>query len=151
MRFVWVFLLVRRKKIISIVKRGKNACTRSRIRIVNMDFANWLFANSKYWLKHKLCILLWHGLRTPYEAFFLIEIQNFWAWADKLGRYFLNSWSFWVFSRKFFLIYFSFNGLFAPHWRSDARGTIVGLTQYTRREHICRATLEAVAFQGFMD
>ncbi len=43
--------------------------------------------------------------------------------------------------------YFSFNGLFAPHWRSDARGTIVGLTQYTRREHICRATLEAVAFQ----
>ena len=42
---------------------------------------------------------------------------------------------------------FRFNGLFAPHWRSDARGTIVGLTQYTRREHICRATLEAVAFQ----
>ena len=50
-------------------------------------------------------------------------------------------------------VYFvpAFNGLFAPHWRSDARGTIVGLTQYTRREHICRATLEAVAFQGFMD
>jgi len=48
-------------------------------------------------------------------------------------------------------VYFvpAFNGLFAPHWRSDARGTIVGLTQYTRREHICRATLEAVAFQVY--
>lgn len=46
-------------------------------------------------------------------------------------------------------VYFvpAFNGLFAPHWRSDARGTICGLTQYTRKEHICRATLEAVAFQ----
>ena len=56
-----------------------------------------------------------------------------------------------LFSGKLSSIYFRFNGLFAPHWRSDARGTIVGLTQYTRREHICRATLEAVAFQGFMD
>ncbi len=46
-------------------------------------------------------------------------------------------------------MFFSFNGLFAPHWRSDARGTIVGLTQYTQREHICRATLEAVAFQVY--
>ena len=46
-------------------------------------------------------------------------------------------------------ICFRFNGLFAPHWRSDARGTIVGLTQYSRREHICRATLEAVAFQVY--
>ena len=44
---------------------------------------------------------------------------------------------------------FRFNGLFAPHWRSDARGTVVGLTQYTRREHLCRATLEAVAFQVY--
>ena len=44
---------------------------------------------------------------------------------------------------------FRFNGLLAPHWRSDARGTIVGLTQYTSREHICRATLEAVAFQVY--
>ena len=80
---------------------------------------------------------------------FSIVIQNFWAWADKLGRYILGLLR--IFSRKFFSIYFRFNGLFAPHWRSDARGTIVGLTQYTRREHICRATLEAVAFQGFMD
>ena len=38
-------------------------------------------------------------------------------------------------------------GLFAPHWRDDARGTLVGLTQYTNREHICRAVLEAVSFQ----
>ena len=61
----------------------------------------------------------------------------------------IYSGAFWVFSRKLFSIYFRFNGLFAPHWRSDARGTIVGLTQYTRREHICRATLEAVAFQVY--
>jgi len=48
-------------------------------------------------------------------------------------------------------VYFvpAFNGLFAPHWRSDARGTMVGLTQYTRREHLCRANLEAVAFQVY--
>ena len=46
-------------------------------------------------------------------------------------------------------IFFSFNGLFAPHWRTDARGVIVGLTQYTKKEHICRATLEAVAFQVY--
>ena len=37
-------------------------------------------------LKHAYqCHELDHGLRTPNEAFF-IEIQNFWAWADKLGR-----------------------------------------------------------------
>merc|ERR1712038_846668 len=48
-------------------------------------------------------------------------------------------------------VYFvpAFNGLFAPHWRTDARGVIVGLTQYTKKEHICRATLEAVAFQVY--
>ena len=45
------------------------------------------------------------------------------------------------------LLYFSFSGLYAPRWRSDARGAIVGLTQYTRKEHICRAALEAVCFQ----
>ena len=38
-------------------------------------------------------------------------------------------------------------GLFAPHWRDDARGTLVGLTQYTNRDHICRAVLEAVSYQ----
>ena len=41
----------------------------------------------------------------------------------------------------------SFSGLFAPHWRPDVRGTLFGLSQYSRREHICRATLEAICFQ----
>jgi glycerol kinase len=37
--------------------------------------------------------------------------------------------------------------LFAPYWRSDARGAIVGLTRYANRGHIARASLEATAFQ----
>lgn len=41
----------------------------------------------------------------------------------------------------------AFSGLFAPYWRDDARGVIVGLTQYTTKAHIARATLEAVCFQ----
>ncbi|KAI9144233.1 hypothetical protein BKA69DRAFT_1154761 [Paraphysoderma sedebokerense] len=47
-------------------------------------------------------------------------------------------------------VYFvpAFSGLFAPYWRDDARGCIVGLTSYTTKHHICRATLEAVAFQS---
>jgi glycerol kinase len=46
-------------------------------------------------------------------------------------------------------IYFvpAFSGLFAPYWRSDARGVIVGLTRYTNRGHIARAALEATAYQ----
>ncbi|GAB0498646.1 hypothetical protein MMPV_009992 [Pyropia vietnamensis] len=46
-------------------------------------------------------------------------------------------------------VYFvpAFSGLFAPRWRQDARGTIVGLTQYTKAVHIVRATLESIAFQ----
>ncbi|RPJ45892.1 MAG: glycerol kinase GlpK, partial [Chloroflexi bacterium] len=46
-------------------------------------------------------------------------------------------------------IYFvpAFSGLFAPYWRSDARGAIVGLTRYINRGHIARAVLEASAFQ----
>ncbi|KAF5096360.1 hypothetical protein D0Z03_001632 [Geotrichum reessii] len=40
------------------------------------------------------------------------------------------------------------SGLFAPYWRDDVRGTILGLTQYTRKEHLCRAALEAVCFQS---
>lgn len=46
-------------------------------------------------------------------------------------------------------IYFvpAFSGLFAPYWRSDARGVIVGLTQYVNKGHIARAVLEATAFQ----
>jgi glycerol kinase len=41
----------------------------------------------------------------------------------------------------------AFAGLFAPYWRSDARGLIIGLSGYARRGHIARAALEATAFQ----
>jgi len=41
----------------------------------------------------------------------------------------------------------AFSGLFAPYWRSDARGAIVGLTRYVNRGHIARAVLEATAYQ----
>ena len=41
----------------------------------------------------------------------------------------------------------AFSGLFAPYWRSDARGVMVGLTRYINRSHICRAALEATAYQ----
>ncbi len=46
-------------------------------------------------------------------------------------------------------VYFvpAFSGLFAPHWRDDARGAIVGLTAFTSRAHLARATLEATAWQ----
>ena len=41
----------------------------------------------------------------------------------------------------------AFSGLFAPYWMDDARGTIFGITAYTQRGHIARATLEATCFQ----
>ncbi|AWB83060.1 glycerol kinase [Corynebacterium yudongzhengii] len=41
----------------------------------------------------------------------------------------------------------AFSGLFAPRWRSDARGVIVGLTRFTDRRHIARAALEATCLQ----
>lgn len=46
-------------------------------------------------------------------------------------------------------IYFvpAFSGLFAPYWRLDARGVIVGLTRFINKYHICRAALEATAYQ----
>jgi glycerol kinase len=46
-------------------------------------------------------------------------------------------------------IYFvpAFSGLFAPYWRSDARGVIVGLTRYIHKGHLARAALEATAYQ----
>jgi len=46
-------------------------------------------------------------------------------------------------------IYFvpAFSGLFAPYWRSDARGAILGMTRYINRGHIARAVLEATAYQ----
>jgi glycerol kinase len=42
----------------------------------------------------------------------------------------------------------AFSGLFAPYWRPDARGAILGLTRYVNKAHIARAALEAVAFQS---
>jgi glycerol kinase len=46
-------------------------------------------------------------------------------------------------------IYFvpAFSGLYAPYWRDDARGAIVGMTRYVNRGHFARATLEATAYQ----
>ncbi|HVF26516.1 MAG TPA: glycerol kinase GlpK [Anaerolineales bacterium] len=46
-------------------------------------------------------------------------------------------------------IYFvpAFSGLYAPYWKSDARGAIVGLTRYINKGHIARAALEATAYQ----
>ena len=46
-------------------------------------------------------------------------------------------------------VYFvpAFSGLFAPHWRTDARGVITGLTRFANKGHIARAALEATAYQ----
>jgi glycerol kinase len=46
-------------------------------------------------------------------------------------------------------IYFvpAFSGLFAPYWQSDARGAIIGLTRFINKGHLCRAALEATAYQ----
>jgi glycerol kinase len=46
-------------------------------------------------------------------------------------------------------VYFvpAFSGLFAPHWRPDARGVITGLTRYANAGHIARAALESTAYQ----
>ncbi|MCW2526519.1 MAG: putative glycerol kinase [Pseudonocardiales bacterium] len=47
-------------------------------------------------------------------------------------------------------VYFvpAFSGLFAPYWRSDARGAIVGLSRFNSRAHLARATLEAICYQS---
>lgn len=47
-------------------------------------------------------------------------------------------------------VYFvpAFSGLFAPYWRSDARGAIVGLSRYNSNAHLARATLEAICYQS---
>ncbi len=47
-------------------------------------------------------------------------------------------------------IYFvpAFSGLFAPYWRSDARGAVVGLSRYNTKAHLARATLEAICYQS---
>lgn len=46
-------------------------------------------------------------------------------------------------------VYFvpAFSGLYAPHWKHDARGVIAGLTRYATKAHLARAVLEATAFQ----
>ena len=41
----------------------------------------------------------------------------------------------------------AFSGLFAPYWRTDARGALVGLTRYVNKHHLARAVLEATAYQ----
>jgi glycerol kinase len=41
----------------------------------------------------------------------------------------------------------AFSGLYAPYWRADARGVMAGLTRYATKAHICRAALEAAAYQ----
>ncbi len=47
-------------------------------------------------------------------------------------------------------VYFvpAFSGLFAPYWRSDARGAIVGLSRFNTNAHIARATLESICYQS---
>jgi len=42
----------------------------------------------------------------------------------------------------------AFSGLFAPYWRSDARGAIVGLSRFNTNAHLARATLEAICYQS---
>jgi glycerol kinase len=42
----------------------------------------------------------------------------------------------------------AFSGLFAPYWRSDARGALVGLSRYHTRQHLARAVLEAICYQS---
>jgi glycerol kinase len=46
-------------------------------------------------------------------------------------------------------VYFvpAFSGLFAPHWRPDARGVVVGLSRYSTKAHLARATLESICYQ----
>src|SRR5699024_3304694 len=41
----------------------------------------------------------------------------------------------------------AFSGLYAPHWQSDARGAIVGLSRFSNRAHLARATLESICYQ----
>jgi glycerol kinase len=46
-------------------------------------------------------------------------------------------------------VYFvpAFSGLFAPYWRADARGAIVGLSRFNTKAHLARATLESICYQ----
>ncbi|KAJ2662269.1 Glycerol kinase [Coemansia sp. RSA 1199] len=73
------------------------------------------------WLRDKVGLIV-----SPAEMGFLSDTVD-----DNGGVYFVTA----------------FSGLFAPYWRDDARGCIVGLTQYATRGHIARATLESVCYQ----
>lgn len=78
--------------------------------------------SSIQWLRDNLCMI-----NQSHEIGALAEKVD-----DTAGVYFVTA----------------FSGLFAPYWRDDARGTICGLTQFTKREHIARATLESVCYQS---
>ena len=41
----------------------------------------------------------------------------------------------------------AFNGIFSPHWNPSSRGLIIGLTQFTTKEHLTRAALDATVYQ----
>ncbi|PIA16680.1 glycerol kinase [Coemansia reversa NRRL 1564] len=74
------------------------------------------------WLRDKIGLIV-----SPAEMGFLADTVE-----DNGGVYFVTA----------------FSGLFAPYWRDDARGCIVGLTQYATRGHLARATLESVCYQS---
>ena len=44
----------------------------------------------------------------------------------------------------------AFTGMGAPYWKQEARGTVVGITRGTKREHFVRATLESLAYRHMM-
>ena len=48
-------------------------------------------------------------------------------------------------------IYFvpAFSGLFAPYWRSDARGAVVGMSRFNTAAHLARATLESICYSSY--
>jgi glycerol kinase len=73
------------------------------------------------WLRDQLCVIKQAG---DIEA-----LAN--SVADNGGVYFVPA----------------FSGLYAPHWRADARGCIVGLSRFNDRGHLARATLEAICYQ----
>lgn len=73
------------------------------------------------WLRDKLCII-----ENSSEVEALAQ-----SVPDTGGMYFVPA----------------FSGLLAPHWREDARGIMVGMTQFTSRAHVARATLASMVFQ----
>jgi glycerol kinase len=78
------------------------------------------------------CGSLVQWLRDNLEIIGTVQESESLAAADNGGVYFVPA----------------FSGLYAPYWRSDARGIIMGLTAFNTRAHIARAALEAAAFQA---